>query len=163
LLLQVPWLSDEDVEERELRGLLRQWNTFSCKLLLLLLLLLQVPWLSDEDVEERELRGLVAVSLLGTLEEVGWQLREKLLALWAGERDLDALTAEVGAREAAALTAILYHTEQLEREFGGPPAAGVAAAVKAGRGVPADASDAAAAAAMAAVADVAGKDGGGKQ
>jgi hypothetical protein len=122
-----------------------------------------VPWLSDDDVEERELRGLVAVSLLGTLEEVGWQLREQLLALWAGERDLDALTAGVGAREAAALTAILYHTEQLEREYGGPPAAGVAAAVKAGRGVPASASEAAAAAAMAAVADVAGKAGGEKQ
>eukprot|EP00882_Tetradesmus_deserticola_P011730 GHRQ01012410.1.p1 GENE.GHRQ01012410.1~~GHRQ01012410.1.p1 ORF type:complete len:342 (+),score=189.43 GHRQ01012410.1:141-1166(+) len=113
--------------------------------------LAKVPWLSDEDVEEVELRGLVAVSLLGTLEEAGWQLREKLLAVWAGDRDLDTLTAGVGAREAAALTAILYHTQQLEKEYGGAPAAGVAAAVKAGMGVPANAGDAAAAAAMAGI------------
>lgn len=97
---------------------------------------LQVPWLDDQDVDERELRGVVAVGLLGTLEEVGWQLREKLLTLWAGERDLDVLTAGVGAREAGALTAILYHTEQLEREFDKPPAAGVAAALAAAAGAP---------------------------
>ncbi|WIA39428.1 hypothetical protein OEZ86_005530 [Tetradesmus obliquus] len=125
--------------------------------------LAKVPWLNDDDVEERELRGLVAVGLLGTLEEVGWQLRQPLLALWGGERDLDALTEGVGPREAAALTMILYHTEQLEHEFGGPAAAGVAAALKAARGVPGDAGDKAAAAAMAAVAGVADKLGGGEK
>ncbi|WIA19149.1 hypothetical protein OEZ85_003797 [Tetradesmus obliquus] len=125
--------------------------------------LAKVPWLNDDDVEERELRGLVAVGLLGTLEEVGWQLRQPLLALWGGERDLDALTEGVGPREAAALTMILYHTEQLEHEFGGPAAAGVAAALKAARGVPGDAGDKAAAAAMAAVAGVADELGGGEK
>lgn len=103
-------------------------------LLLLLLIMLQVPWLDDDDVDERELRGIVAVGLLGTLEEVGWQLREKLLTLWAGERDVEVLTAGVGQREAAALTAILYHTQQLEGEYGKPPAAGVAAALAAAGG-----------------------------
>lgn len=95
---------------------------------------MQVPWLDDDDVDERELRGVVAVGLLGTLEEVGWQLREPLLSLWAGERDLDKLTADVGPRESSALTAILYHTQQLEEQFNKPPAAGVAAALAAARG-----------------------------
>lgn len=94
-----------------------------------------MPWLDDEDVDERELRGVVAVGLLGTLEEVGWQLRAPLLSLWAGERDLDKLTAGAGPREAAALTAILYHTQQLEQQYNKPPAQGVAAALAAA-GVP---------------------------
>eukprot|EP00878_Enallax_costatus_P029237 GHUV01031683.1.p1 GENE.GHUV01031683.1~~GHUV01031683.1.p1 ORF type:complete len:365 (+),score=172.27 GHUV01031683.1:103-1095(+) len=96
--------------------------------------LAKVPWLDDDDVDERELRGVVAVGLLGTLEEVGWQLRDPLLSLWAGERDIDKLTADVGPREAAALTAILYHTQQLEEQFNKPPAEGVAAALAAARG-----------------------------
>lgn len=95
---------------------------------------LQVPWLDDDDVDERELRGVVAVGLLGTLEEVGWQLREPLLSLWAGERDLDKLTAGTGPREAAAMTAILYHTQQLEQQYDKPPAHGVAAALAAAGG-----------------------------
>lgn len=94
----------------------------------------QVPWLDDEDVDERELRGLVAVGLLGTLEEVGWQLRDKLLALWSGERDLDVLTADVGPKEAAALQSILYHMQQLEAQFGRPTEKGVAAAIAAAAG-----------------------------
>jgi hypothetical protein len=96
--------------------------------------MLQVPWLDDDDVDERELRGIVAVGLLGTLEEVGWELRENLLKLWAGERDVEVLTAGVGEREAAALSAILYHTQQLEGEYGKPTEAGIAAAVTAAGG-----------------------------
>jgi hypothetical protein len=91
----------------------------------------QVPWLDDGDVDERQLRGLVAVGLIGTLEEVGWQLRPHLAALWRGERDAEVLTRGVAPREAAALTAVLFHVQQLEGEFGPPPPAGVAAAVAA--------------------------------
>jgi hypothetical protein len=90
-----------------------------------------VPWLDDGDVDERELRGLVAVGLLGTLEEVGWQLRGPLLALWSGERDLDALCAAVGPKEGAALQAILFHMQKLEAEYGSPPQASIDAAVAA--------------------------------
>jgi hypothetical protein len=87
--------------------------------------------LDDEDVEERELRGLAAVGLLGTLEEVGWTIRDKLLALWGGERDEEVLTAGLGPREASAMASILYHTQQLEAEYGKPPAASVEAALAA--------------------------------
>jgi len=91
----------------------------------------QVPWLDDEDVEERELRGLAAVGLLGTLEEVGWTIRDKLLALWAGERDAEVLTAGLGPREASAMTSILFHTQQLEEQYGKPPQQSVQAALAA--------------------------------
>ena len=97
---------------------------------------LQVPWLDDEDVDERELRGLAAVGLLGTLEEVGWTIRDKLLALWAGERDAEVLTAGLGPREASAMNSILYHTQQLEEQYGKPPRESVEAALAAaGSGV----------------------------
>lgn len=92
---------------------------------------MQVPWLDDEDVEERELRGLAAVGLLGTLEEVGWTIRDKLLALWAGERDAEVLTAGLGPRESSAMSAILYHTQQLEQQYGKPPPESVEAALAA--------------------------------
>lgn len=92
---------------------------------------LQVPWLDDEDVDERELRGLAAVGLLGTLEEVGWTIRSNLLALWAGERDAEVLTAGLGPREASAMSSILYHTQQLEEQFGKPPKESVEAALAA--------------------------------
>lgn len=92
---------------------------------------LQVPWLDDEDVEERELRGLAAVGLLGTLEEVGWTIRDKVLALWGGERDEAVLTAGLGPREASAISSILYHTQQLEEQYGKPPPQSVEAALAA--------------------------------
>lgn len=91
----------------------------------------QVPWLDDEDVEERELRGLAAVGLLGTLEEVGWTIRDKVLALWGGERDEAVLTAGLGPREASAMASILYHTQQLEQHYGQPPPQSVEAALAA--------------------------------
>jgi hypothetical protein len=94
---------------------------------------LQVPWLSDDDVEERELRGLAAVGLLGTLEEVGWTIRDKVLALWAGERDEAVLTAGLGPREASAMSAILYHTQQIQGEYGKPPQESVEAALAAAK------------------------------
>jgi hypothetical protein len=91
----------------------------------------QVPWLGDEDVEERELRGLAAVGLLGTLEEVGWTIRDKVLALWAGERDEAVLSAGLGPREVTAISSILYHTQQLEQQYGKPPQQSVDAALAA--------------------------------
>lgn len=92
---------------------------------------MQVPWLDDEDVDEKQLRGLAAVGLLGTLEEVGWTIRDKLLALWGGERDEAVLTAGLGPREASAMASILYHTHQLEEQYGQPPQASVEAALAA--------------------------------
>jgi hypothetical protein len=89
--------------------------------------------LSDDDVEERELRGLAAVGLLGTLQEVGWTIRDKILSLWAGERDEEVLTAGLGPREASAMSAILYHTQQIEREYGKPPPESVEAALAAAK------------------------------
>lgn len=87
--------------------------------------------MDDEDVEERELRGLAAVGLLGTLEEVGWTIRDKVLALWAGERDEAVLSAGLGPREATAISSILYHTQQLEEQYGRPPQQSVDAALAA--------------------------------
>ncbi len=92
-----------------------------------------MPWLDDGDVDERELRGVVAVSLLGTLEEVGWQLRSGLLALWGGERNIEVIAGGAPPRERAALTAILFHTQQLEARYNRPSPAGVAAALAAAR------------------------------
>jgi hypothetical protein len=97
----------------------------------------QVPWLDGGNVEERELRGVVAVGLLGTLEEVGWDLREGVAAIWGGARDGDALAKDAlasgDARRAAALSAVLYHTRKLEDEYGPPPPEGAAAAAAAAR------------------------------
>jgi hypothetical protein len=108
--------------------------------------LARVPWLDDGDVDERELRGLVAVGLLGTLEEVGWRLRDGVAAIWKGERDGGALGSALGgaaagadgegkgglsARDLAALEAVLHHTRALEAEYGPPPPASVELAVKA--------------------------------
>jgi hypothetical protein len=93
----------------------------------------KVPWLDDADVDERQLRGVVAFGLLGTLEEVGWELRPGVAAIWAGERDADAVAAMAGgdARRAAALAAVLYHTQRLEAQYGPPPAASADLAVRA--------------------------------
>jgi hypothetical protein len=91
-----------------------------------------VPWLDDGSVDERELRGVVAVGLLGTLEEVGWELRAGVAAIWGGERDAGALAARArDARQAAALSAVLYHTAKLEEEYGPPPPESAALAVAA--------------------------------
>jgi len=87
-------------------------------------------------VDERELRGIVAVGLLGTLEEVGWELREGVAAIWAGERDGEAVARRAkDAKQASALAAVLFHTHQLEAEFGAPKEGDVVlsiAAVEAG-------------------------------
>ncbi|GBF95142.1 hypothetical protein Rsub_07726 [Raphidocelis subcapitata] len=95
-------------------------------------ILAQVPWLDDGSVDERELRGVVAFGLLGTLEEVGWELRDGVAAIWGGERDAEALAARAAdARQAAALSAVLYHTRKLEAEYGPPPQESAALAVAA--------------------------------
>lgn len=71
------------------------------------------------------------MGLLGTLEEVGWTIRDKLIALWGGERDEGVLTAGLGPREASAMASILYHTQQLEAQYGKPPPESVEAALEA--------------------------------
>jgi hypothetical protein len=92
----------------------------------------QVPWLDDGNVDERELRGVVTFGLLGTLEEVGWELRDGVAAIWGGERDAEAVEKLAkDPKQAAALAAVLYHTVQLEAEFGAPGEESAALAVRA--------------------------------
>jgi hypothetical protein len=99
-----------------------------------------VPWLRPDDVDESNLRGVVSISLLGSLEEVGWNLRGPLEAIWSGERDLAVLTGQEedpssgkyiapGSQDYAAIEAVLYHTKKLEEQYGAAPAEGKAAAV----------------------------------
>jgi hypothetical protein len=69
------------------------------------------PPTSFANVDEVELRGVVATGLLGTLEEVGWELRSGVAAIWGGQRDADALAA--GAQDdkhGSALAAVLYRS-----------------------------------------------------
>ncbi|KXZ44791.1 hypothetical protein GPECTOR_62g906 [Gonium pectorale] len=84
--------------------------------------LASVPWLDDDVLSEKELKGVARVGLLGTLEEVGFNIRHRLLRIWAGERGAE-LAAGPGLefRDQAALLAILYHTQQLEEAHGAPP------------------------------------------
>ncbi|KAG2454691.1 hypothetical protein HYH02_000529 [Chlamydomonas schloesseri] len=85
--------------------------------------LASVPWLSEDVLAEKELRGVAQVGLLGTLEEVGFNIRHQLERIWAGERGAD-LAAGPGLqfRDQAALMAILYHTQQIEDAHGAPEA-----------------------------------------
>lgn len=88
--------------------------------------------MDDGSVDERELRGVVAVGLLGTLEEVGWDLRGGVAAIWGGERDAESLAKSAkDGKQASALASILYHTRQLEEQYGPPPAESAALAVRA--------------------------------
>lgn len=80
-----------------------------------------MPWLDDADVHDHELRGVIGVSLLGTLEEVGYDIRPGVERIWAGERDVDSITAGVEPKVQAALTSVLWHTHKLELQYGTPP------------------------------------------
>lgn len=82
-------------------------------------LLASVPWLDDEDVDGRELKGFAEVGLLGTLEEMGYNLRDVLKLIWKGERRTDVLLDGADARAQAAIVSILYHTHLLEKKYGG--------------------------------------------
>jgi hypothetical protein len=97
---------------------------------------MQVPWLDDRDVDEHELRGVVTIGLLGTLEEVGWDIRAGVERIWAGERDGDALSAGLEPRESAAMVSILYHTQRLENKYGPPPVLGSSAGGRDSDGAP---------------------------
>lgn len=99
--------------------------TASCSILpprprphILVLCPLQVPWLRADDVDDLQLQGVVTMGLLGTLEEVGWQIRDGVHRIWQGERDTEAVVAGAEGKEQAALVSILYHTLQLEKEHG---------------------------------------------
>ncbi|GLI67934.1 hypothetical protein VaNZ11_012262 [Volvox africanus] len=84
--------------------------------------LASVPWLDEDVLAEKELKGVAKVGLLGTLEEVGFNIRPQLLRIWSGERGAE-LAAGPGLefRDQAALLAILFHTQQIEDKHGAPP------------------------------------------
>ncbi|GIL91002.1 hypothetical protein Vretimale_17049 [Volvox reticuliferus] len=84
--------------------------------------LASVPWLDEDVLAEKELKGVAQVGLLGTLEEVGFNIRPQLLRIWSGERGAE-MAAGPGLefRDQAALLAILYHTQQIEDKHGSPP------------------------------------------
>ncbi|GIL57609.1 hypothetical protein Vafri_12805 [Volvox africanus] len=84
--------------------------------------LASVPWLDEDVLAEKELKGVAQVGLLGTLEEVGFNIRSQLLRIWSGERGAE-LAAGPGLefRDQAALLAILFHTQQIEDKHGAPP------------------------------------------
>ncbi len=48
-------------------------------------LLAQVPWLDENQLPQKELKGVAQVTLLGTLEEVGFKIRPQVERIWAGE------------------------------------------------------------------------------
>ncbi|KAG2484308.1 hypothetical protein HYH03_016851 [Edaphochlamys debaryana] len=85
-------------------------------------ILASVPWLDEDVLAEKELKGVARFGLLGTLEEVGFNIRPQLERIWAGERGAE-LAAGPGLefRDQAALLAVLYHTAQLEDQHGPPP------------------------------------------
>ena len=47
--------------------------------------LASVPWLDENDLSSKELKAVAVVGLLGTLEEVGFNIREQVHRIWAGE------------------------------------------------------------------------------
>ena len=57
-------------------------------------MLASVPWLDDSNVQQKELKGVAMVGLLGTLEEVGFNIRAQVLRIWAGEGEQRAHRAE---------------------------------------------------------------------
>lgn len=61
-------------------------------------ILASVPWLDEGKVEERELKGVAMHSLVGTLEEVGFGVREQLQAIWRGQRDAEVRACAVSVR-----------------------------------------------------------------
>ncbi|GFH22528.1 uncharacterized protein HaLaN_20004, partial [Haematococcus lacustris] len=83
--------------------------------------LAQVPWLDEDDLQQKELKGMAMVGLLGTVEEVGFNIRHQVQRIWAGERDEAMIVDLTSAREQAALLSILFHTKKLHDEFGPPP------------------------------------------
>lgn len=84
--------------------------------------LASVPWLDEDSLAEKELKGVATVGLLGTLEEVGFNIRPQVLRIWAGERGAElASIPGLEARDQAALIAILFHTKQIEDKHGPPP------------------------------------------
>ena len=46
--------------------------------------LASVPWLDEDDLQQKELKGMAVVGLLGTLEEVGFNIRGQVHRIWAG-------------------------------------------------------------------------------
>lgn len=57
--------------------------------------LASVPWLDETNVQQKELKGVAMIGLLGTLEEVGFNIRAQVQRIWAGKPQLPA---KVGCR-----------------------------------------------------------------
>jgi hypothetical protein len=53
---------------------------------------------------------------------VGWDIREQVERIWAGERDSEALGEGSSPKVQAALVSILYHVQQMESKWGPAPA-----------------------------------------
>ncbi|KAG1663894.1 hypothetical protein FOA52_014707 [Chlamydomonas sp. UWO 241] len=84
-------------------------------------MLASVPWLDENVISQKELKGVATTGLLGTLEEVGFNIRSQVTRIWAGEHDHALVTACTEARDQAALISILFHTKMLEEEYGPAP------------------------------------------
>ena len=52
-------------------------------------MLASVPWLDERDLPQKELKGVAMVALLGTLEEVGFNIRAQVERIWAGMCELE--------------------------------------------------------------------------
>lgn len=55
--------------------------------------LASVPWLDETNVQQKELKGVAMIGLLGTLEEVGFNIRAQVQRIWAGKPRLPVLVA----------------------------------------------------------------------
>ena len=58
--------------------------------------LASVPWLDERDLPQKELKGVAMVALLGTLEEVGFNIRAQVERIWAGVCRLECKVAGAG-------------------------------------------------------------------
>eukprot|EP00201_Polytomella_parva_P012680 CAMPEP_0175059724 /NCGR_PEP_ID=MMETSP0052_2-20121109/12592_1 /TAXON_ID=51329 ORGANISM="Polytomella parva, Strain SAG 63-3" /NCGR_SAMPLE_ID=MMETSP0052_2 /ASSEMBLY_ACC=CAM_ASM_000194 /LENGTH=167 /DNA_ID=CAMNT_0016325307 /DNA_START=194 /DNA_END=697 /DNA_ORIENTATION=+ len=83
--------------------------------------LASVPWLDENKLEEKELKGVAMVGLIGTLEEVGFDIRKQIADIWRGERSADLVVQGTKPNEQAALLSILFHTKHLEDTYGPAP------------------------------------------
>eukprot|EP00798_Chlamydomonas_sp_ICE-L_P031176 gene31176-6319_t len=78
--------------------------------------LASVPWMDDMDMSQKEMKGVAMFGLLGTLEEVGFNIKDKVHQIWAGQHDQSLAMGCPYAKDQAALISILFHTKKLEEE-----------------------------------------------
>eukprot|EP00955_Chlamydomonas_euryale_P105905 365667-Chlamydomonas_euryale.AAC.2 len=71
VLASAPWLVKADLSQKELKT--AHIHTFAP--LQVFEVLASVPWLDEDDLSQKELKGVARMGLLGTLEEVGFNIR----------------------------------------------------------------------------------------